>query len=87
LLPALRPAMVTGGALAFARGLGEYGSVVFVSGNMPLRTEIAPVLIVQKLEEFATAEATAIAVVLLSASMASLGLISWLDSRRRRHAR
>jgi len=54
---------------------------------MPLRTEIAPVLIVQKLEEFATAEATAIAVVLLSASMASLGLISWLDSRRRHHAR
>lgn len=86
LLPALRPAMVTGVALAFARGLGEYGSVVFVSGNMPLRTEIAPVLIVQKLEEFATAEATAIAVVLLSASMASLGLISWLESRRRRHA-
>lgn len=79
--------MVTGGALAFARGLGEYGSVVFVSGNMPLRTEIAPVLIVQKLEEFATAEATAIACVLLAASMASLGLISWLDNRRQRRAR
>jgi sulfate transport system permease protein len=87
LLPALRPAMVSGGALAFARGLGEYGSVVFVSGNMPLRTEIAPVLIVQKLEEFSTAEATAIAVVLLAASLASLGLISWLDSRRLRDAR
>ena len=87
LLPALRPAMVTGGVLAFARGLGEYGSVVFVSGNMPFRTEIAPVLIVQKLEEFATAEATAIAVVLLGFSMASLGLISWLESRRLRHAR
>jgi sulfate transport system permease protein len=86
-LPALRPAMVSGGALAFARGLGEYGSVVFVSGNMPLRTEIAPVLIVQKLEEFSTAEATAIAVVLLAASLASLGLISWLDSRRLRDAR
>jgi sulfate transport system permease protein len=87
LLPSLRPAMVTGGALAFARGLGEYGSVVFVSGNMPLRTEIAPVLIVQKLEEFSVAEATAIAVVLLGASLLALGSISWLESRRQTDAR
>ena len=87
LLPSLRPAMVTGGALAFARGLGEYGSVVFVSGNMPLRTEIAPVLIVQKLEEFSVAEATAIAVVLLVASLLALGSISWLESRRQTDAR
>ena len=57
---------MTGFALAFARGLGEYGSVVFVSGNMPFKTEIAPVLIVARLEEFAYAEATAIAVVLLA---------------------
>ena len=52
ILPTLLPAVVTGFALAFARGLGEYGSVVFVSGNMPFKTEIAPVLIVAALEEF-----------------------------------
>src|SRR5262249_6329055 len=73
ILPALYPALTTGFALAFARGLGEYGSVVFVSSNMPLKTQIAPVLIVAKLEgesfEGATpyGEATAIAVVLLVA--------------------
>src|SRR5262249_19145516 len=66
LLPPLLPALTTGFALAFARALGEYGSVVFVSGNMPFKTEIAPVLIVARLEEFAYGEATAIAVVLLS---------------------
>ena len=76
ILPSLYPALSTGFALAFARGLGEYGSVVFVSGNMPFRTEIAPVLIVRKLEEFAYAEATAIATVLLAGSMLTLGLIS-----------
>ena len=86
ILPSLYPALSTGFALAFARGLGEYGSVVFVSGNMPFRTEIAPVLIVQKLEEFAYAEATAIATVLLAGSMLTLGLVSWLDSRSRQHA-
>ena len=66
ILPSLTPALITGFALAFARSLGEYGSVVFVSGNMPFKTEIAPVLIVARLEEFAYAEATAIAVVLLA---------------------
>lgn len=86
ILPSLYPALLTGFALAFARGLGEYGSVVFVSGNMPFRTEISPVLIVQKLEEFAYAEATAIATVLLAGSMLTLGLVSWLDSRSRHHA-
>ena len=65
ILPPLLPALLTGFALAFARALGEYGSVVFVSGNMPFETEIAPVLIVGRLEEFAYGEATAIAVVLL----------------------
>src|SRR5262249_28307879 len=70
ILPTLYPAILTGFALAFARGLGEYGSVVFVSGNMPLKTEIAPVLIVARLEEFAYGEATAIAVVLLLSSFA-----------------
>ena len=72
ILPTLYPALVTGFALAFARCLGEYGSVVFVSGNMPFKTEIAPVLIVARLEEFAYAEATAIAVVLLVISFAML---------------
>jgi sulfate transport system permease protein len=75
LLPALMPALVTGFALAFARALGEYGSVIFVSGNMPFKTEIAPVLIVQRLEEFAYSEATAIAMVLLVISFTMLVLI------------
>jgi sulfate transport system permease protein len=79
ILPTLYPAIVTGFALAFARALGEYGSVVFVSGNMPYRTEIAPVLIVARLEEFAYGEATAIAVVLLVISFSMLIIINLLD--------
>jgi len=78
ILPALYPAIVTGFALAFARGLGEYGSVVFVSGNLPYKTEIAPVLIVAALEEFNYAEAAAIAVVLLLLSLSMLVLINFL---------
>ena len=70
ILPMLYPALVTGFGLAFARGVGEYGAVVFVSGNMPFKTEIAPILIVARLEEFAYSEATAIAVVLLILSFA-----------------
>ena len=79
ILPTLYPALITGFALAFARCLGEYGSVVFVSGNMPFKTEIAPVLIVARLEEFAYGEATAIAVVLLVISFAMLVLINLLE--------
>jgi sulfate/thiosulfate transport system permease protein len=79
LLPTLLPALLTGFALSFARALGEYGSVVFVSGNMPYRTEIAPVLIVARLEEFAYAEATAIAVVMLAASLFMLIAINLLE--------
>src|SRR5689334_15971029 len=86
ILPTLRPAMITGFALAFARGVGEYGSVVFVSGNMPYKTEIAPILIVARLEEFAYSEATAIAVVLLVISFAMLVVINALESWSRRHA-
>ncbi len=85
ILPALYPALVTGFALAFARALGEYGSVVFVSGNMPYRTEIAPVLIVARLEEFAYGEATAIAVVLLLISFSMLLLINILERWSKRH--
>lgn len=79
IVPTVLPATLTGFALSFARGLGEYGSVVFVSGNMPFKTEIAPVLIVARLEEFAYAEATAIAVVLLVFSFATLALVNVLE--------
>src|SRR6185436_2846015 len=79
ILPALYPALITGFALAFARSIGEYGSVVFVSGNMPYKTEIAPILIVARLEEFAYGEATAIAVVLLLISFSLLVVINLLE--------
>jgi sulfate transport system permease protein len=85
ILPTLYPALITGFALAFARGIGEYGSVVFVSGNMPYKTEIAPILIVARLEEFAYGEATAIAVVLLLISFAMLVLINRLERWSMRH--
>jgi sulfate/thiosulfate transport system permease protein len=85
ILPALSPALITGFALGFARCLGEYGSVVFVSGNFPYRTEIAPVLIVARLEEFAYAEATAIAAVLLVISFAMLITINLLERWSRPH--
>jgi sulfate/thiosulfate transport system permease protein len=79
ILPTLVPSLLTGFALAFARAVGEYGSVVFVSGNMPFRTEIAPVLIVSRLEEFKYGEATAVAIVLLVFSFAVLALINVLE--------
>src|SRR5436190_10639826 len=84
LLPPLVPGLLTGFALAFARALGEYGSVIFVSGNMPFRTEIAPKLIVEQLEQFRYAEATAIAVVLLGASFLMLVPINLLERWSRR---
>ncbi len=87
ILPTLSPALITGFALAFARSVGEYGSVVFISGNMPYKTEIAPILIVARLEEFAYGEATAIAVVLLLISFSMLLLINLLESWSRRHDR
>lgn len=86
ILPALYPALLTGFTLTFARAIGEYGSVVFVSGNKPFKTEIAPVLIVAKLEEFAYAEATAIAVVLLVISLGLLLVINTLERWSQRHA-
>jgi sulfate transport system permease protein len=84
--PPLVPALLTGFALALARALGEYGSVVFVSGNKPFRTEIAPVLIVARLEEFAYAEATAVAVVLLLLSLVMLVLVNLLERWSKRYA-
>jgi sulfate transport system permease protein len=79
-LPALIPAWITGFALAFARALGEYGSVVFIAGNMPMKTEIVPLLIITKLEQYDYAGATAIAVVTLVASFVLLLLINRLQS-------
>ena len=85
ILPTILPALTTGVALAFARALGEYGSVVFISGNMPFRTEIAPVLVVARLEEFNYAEATAIAIVLLLISFVTLFAINILERWSSRH--
>lgn len=79
ILPALFPALITGFALAFARALGEYGSVVFISGNMPMKTEIVPLLIITKLEQYDYAGATAIATVMLVVSFFLLFLINWLQ--------
>jgi len=85
LLPAILPATLTGFALAFARAVGEYGSVVFISGNMPMRTEIAPLLIMTKLEEYDYAGATAIAAFMLTVSFAILLCINLLQWWSRRH--
>jgi sulfate transport system permease protein len=86
-LPALAPAVLTGFALAFARAVGEYGSVVFISGNMPMRTEITPLLIITKLEQYDYAGATALAVVMLVVSFLLLLLIQltqrWFTRRSR----
>ncbi|MEI9936299.1 MAG: sulfate ABC transporter permease subunit CysT [Pseudomonadota bacterium] len=84
IFPALLPATLTGFALAFARSLGEYGSVVFISGNMPMRTEITPLLIVTKLEQYDYAGATAIAAVMLLASFGMLLLVNLLERWARR---
>jgi len=85
ILPDLLPALLTGFALAFARAVGEYGSVIFISGNMPMRTEITPLLIVTKLEQYDYAAATAIGVVMLVMSFALLFIINLLQwwSRKR----
>jgi len=84
LLPALTPALLTGFALSLARAIGEYGSVVFISGNMPMRTEIAPLLIMSKLEQFDYAGATAIAVLMLAVSfllLLTINLLQWWSRR------
>ncbi|MBC8079613.1 MAG: sulfate ABC transporter permease subunit CysT [Gorillibacterium sp.] len=85
IFPEMLSPLLTGFALAFARSLGEYGSVVFISGNMPMRTEIAPLLIMTKLEQFDYAGATAIAAVLLILSFTMLlfiNLVQWRTNRR-----
>jgi sulfate transport system permease protein len=85
LLPAIAPAAITGFALAFARAIGEYGSVVFISGNKPMQTEITPLLIMTRLENHDYAGATALGLVMLVVSFAMLLLINLLQgwSRRR----
>lgn len=85
IFPVVRPALLTGFALAFARALGEYGSVIFISGNLPMRTEIAPVLIVTRLEQYDYAGATAIAVVMLVSSWLLLLGINAIQRRTRKY--
>ena len=80
ILPILLPALLTGFALAFARGVGEYGSVIFIAGNMPFKTEIAPLMIISRLEEYDYAGATTIAVVMLVISFTFLFLINLLQA-------
>jgi len=87
ILPRLLPAIATGFTLAVARGLGEYGSVIFISGNMPLRSEIAPLLIMIKLEEYDYAGASAIALVFLLVSFTMLLLLNLLSMRLFRRSR
>ena len=85
ILPAILPALLTGFTMAFARALGEYGSVVFISGNMPMRTEIAPLLIMTKLEEYDYAGAAAIAAAMLVMSfilLLCINVLQWLSHRR-----
>ena len=78
--PTLLPTIITGFALAFARAVGEYGSIVFISGNLPFKTEIAPYLIVMRLEEYDYTGAVALAVVLMVISFATLYIINWLEN-------
>jgi sulfate transport system permease protein len=85
IFPTIFPALLTGFTLAFARALGEYGSVVFISGNLPLKTQIVPLIIITKLEQYNYAGATAVAVVMLVASFALLlviNLLQWWSRRR-----
>jgi len=84
LLPIVTPALLTGFALAFARALGEYGSVIFIAGNMPMISEITPLLIITKLEQYDYAGATAIAVVMLAVSFVLLLLINLLQAWTRK---
>ena len=86
ILPSIMPAVLTGFALAFARGLGEYGSVIFIAGNLPMVSEIAPLLIIIKLEQFDYAGATAIATVVLVAGFCMLFVINWLQRWNKRRS-
>ena len=84
IFPAIAPSLATGFALAFARAVGEYGSVIFIAGNMPFRSEIAPLLIVMQLEQFNYAGATAIAATMLVAAFIILMAINALQAWSRK---
>ena len=84
-LPLLMPPIITGFTLAFARAVGEYGSVIFIAGNMPMKTEIASLLIITKLEQYDYAGATAIAVAMLLVSLALILLINLFQSWSGKH--
>jgi len=86
LLPSVTPSIITGFALAFARGVGEYGSIIFIAGNMPMKSEITPLLIITKLEQYDYAGATAIASVMLAISFLMLLVINLLQKWTRRYA-
>ena len=89
IVPAVLPSALTGFALAFARAVGEYGSVVFISGNMPMRTEITSLLIITKLEQYDYAGATAIATMMLAASFVllfAINALQWWGARKYRGA-
>jgi sulfate transport system permease protein len=81
ILPEILPSLIAGFTMSFARGLGEYGSVVFIAGNTPYETEIAPLMIMSKLQEFDYASATSIALVMLAAAFVILFINAWLQSR------
>jgi len=83
IFPALAPALLTGFAMAFARAIGEYGSVIFIAGNMPMVSEITPLIIISKLEQYDYAGATAVALVMLSAAFVMLLLINGLQAWQR----
>lgn len=85
ILPAILPSLLTGFALAFARGMGEYGSIIFIAGNLPYVSEIAPLLIVIRLEEFDYAGATAVAIAMLLISFVMLFIINALQAWSNRH--
>jgi sulfate transport system permease protein len=84
MLPSLLPAILTGFALAFARAVGEYGSVIFIAGNIPFVSEIAPLLIVIRLEEFSYAQATAIAAAMLFIAFAVILFVNLVQAWQRR---
>jgi sulfate transport system permease protein len=86
LLPSIIPSIITGFALAFARGVGEYGSIIFIAGNMPMKSEITPLLIITKLEQYDYAGATAIASVMLAISFLMLLVINLLQKWTRRYS-
>jgi sulfate transport system permease protein len=86
IFPSIAPALLTGFAMAFARAIGEYGSVIFIAGNMPMVSEITPLIIIGKLEQYDYAGATAVAVVMLGFSFVMLLVINALQAWQRKRS-